>query len=101
MSKPWFVYILRCADGSLYTGISNDITRRLDMHNRGRGAKYVRTRLPAILVWWEYAGTCSTALHREAAIKGYSRGAKERLIQGRTSDSAKGRRRGVVRLFHW
>jgi len=100
MSGPWFIYILRCADGSLYTGISNDLSRRVDRHNSGRGAKYVRTRLPVELVWWEYAGTCSTALRREAAIKGYSRGAKERLIQGRKRNSTKGSLQVLVRVFH-
>lgn len=80
MDKPWSVYILRCADGSLYTGISNDVSRRLAAHNAGRGARYVRTRCPAELVFCEPAGDRGTALKREAAIKKYSRPMKERLV---------------------
>ena len=79
MRGPWFVYILRCADGTLYTGISNDVARRLATHNAGRGARYVRTRRPAELVWWEEAGDHGAALRREAAIKRSGRAAKERL----------------------
>jgi predicted GIY-YIG superfamily endonuclease len=108
MSNPWFVYILRCADGTYYTGISNDIQARLARHNSGNGASYVRSRRPAILVWWEYAGTCGAALKREAAIKGYGREAKERLVRGEPLAGARGGPRPGVcgsfqqaRLFHW
>lgn len=80
MDKPWSVYILRCADGSLYTGISNDVARRLAAHNAGRGARYVRTRCPAELVFCEPAGDRGAALKREAAIKKFSRPMKERLV---------------------
>lgn len=99
MSNPWFVYILRCADNTYYTGISNDIQARLARHNSGKGARYVRTRRPAVLVWWEYAGTWSLALRREAAIKKYRHTIKDRLVQGKLRAVRKGGPQ--VRLFHW
>jgi len=76
MDDPWFVYILRCADGTLYTGISNDVARRVDMHNRGLGARYTRGRLPVALAWSEAVGSRADASRREIAIKRLSRAAK-------------------------
>lgn len=79
-ARPWFVYILQCADGTLYTGITNDLERRIEEHNTGRGARYTRSRTPVAL---RYAQTCpdrSAALIREAAIKNLSRPAKDKLI---------------------
>ncbi len=76
MSDPWFVYILRCADGTLYTGISNDVARRVDQHNLGRGARYTRGRLPVVLAWCEEAGCRADATRREAAIKRLPRASK-------------------------
>lgn len=61
--------MLRCADGSLYTGIARDAERRAEMHNSGKGAKYTRSRLPAVLVYREPCCGYSAALRREAAIK--------------------------------
>lgn len=76
----WYVYILRCRDGSLYTGCTNDILHRLKVHQEGKGAKYTRSRLPVELVYCEDATDKSQALRREAAIKGLSRREKLALI---------------------
>jgi UV DNA damage endonuclease len=77
----WFVYLLRCADGSLYTGITNDLPRRLEKHNAGTASRYTRSRLPAVLVYQESLPNKSLALKRELAIKALSREAKESLIR--------------------
>jgi predicted GIY-YIG superfamily endonuclease len=79
--EQWFVYILRCADGSLYTGITNDLKRRLEQHNAGTASRYTRSRLPVTLVYHEEATTKGKALKRELAIKSLSRKAKKALIQ--------------------
>jgi putative endonuclease len=65
----WFLYILECNDGSLYTGITNDLTRRTQRHNEGKGARYTRTRCPVKLVYYETCENRSAALIREAAVK--------------------------------
>ena len=78
----YLVYILRCGDGSLYTGITNDLPRRLAAHSSGRGAKYTRSRLPVELVWHEEQPDKSAALRRELQIKALSRAEKLRLIAG-------------------
>ena len=77
----WFVYLLRCADGSLYTGISNDVPRRLEQHNAGTASRYTRTRLPVALAYKEAQASRSLALKREFAIKALSRQEKESLIR--------------------
>ena len=77
----WFVYLLRCADGSLYTGITNDVPRRLEQHNAGAASRYTRSRLPAVLVYQEAQASRSHALKRELAIKALSRQAKESMIR--------------------
>lgn len=77
----WFVYILRCRDGSLYTGATNDLTRRVQAHGDGRGAAYTRSRRPVRLVYRESRPDRSAALRREAAIKRLSRRAKLALIR--------------------
>jgi len=79
--KPWFVYILRCADGSLYTGITNDLERRLEQHNAGTASRYTRSRLPVALEYQEEQPNQSMALKRELAIKALSRKVKESLIR--------------------
>ena len=76
----YLVYILRCGDGTLYTGCTNDLPRRLRAHQAGRGAKYTRSRLPVELVYQEEAADRSAALRREAAIKRMDRRAKLALI---------------------
>ncbi len=80
--KPWFVYILRCADDTFYTGVTTDISRRLDQHNGiiKNGAKYTRNRQPVTLVYQETSNSRSDACKREYAIKDLSRSEKERLI---------------------
>jgi putative endonuclease len=76
----WFVYLARCRDGSLYTGITRDLAARLQAHNRGRGAAYTRSRLPVALVYAEPAGDRGAALRREAAIRRMDRPGKLRLV---------------------
>ena len=83
----WFVYLLRCADGSLYTGISNDVPRRLAKHNAGTASRYTRSRLPVALVYQEVQASRSHALKREMAIKALSRQEKETLINTVESDA--------------
>lgn len=77
----WAVYILKCGDGTLYTGISNDVEKRVNVHNSGKGAKYTRVRLPVSLAYQETATDRSTASKREAVIKKFSRKDKLRLIK--------------------
>ena len=76
-----FVYMLRCADGTLYSGYTTDPNRRTAAHNSGRGAKYTRSRLPVELVYFESAETKSQALKREAALKKLTRAEKILLIE--------------------
>ena len=80
-AETWFVYILRCVDGSLYTGISKDVSRRCEQHNAGTASRYTRSRLPVSLEYQEAQATQSLALKREAAIKAMSRQEKESLIR--------------------
>ena len=75
-----WVYILRCQDGTLYTGYTTDPTRRLKVHQSGKGAKYTRSRLPVELIYQEKLPDKSSALQREAAIKTLSRAEKLTLI---------------------
>lgn len=75
----WFVYMVRCSDGTLYTGITTDLTGRINKHNSGQGAKYTRSRRPVCLVWSERAGNRSSAAKIEARIKKLSRLEKEGL----------------------
>ena len=77
----WFVYILRCADGTLYTGITNDLIRRCEQHNAGTASRYTRSRLPVVLVYQEDQGNRSGATKREIEIKALSRQEKESLIR--------------------
>ena len=77
----WYLYILRCGDGTLYTGITTDVARRLEEHRQGRGAKYTRGRGPLELVYQEECGTHSRALKREYAVKQLTREEKEQLIR--------------------
>jgi len=76
----WVCYLLRCADGTLYCGITNDIEKRLAAHNAGEGAKYTRGRLPVSVVYSESCVDKSAALKRELKIKRMSRSAKQALI---------------------
>jgi putative endonuclease len=79
----WYVYIVRCSDQSFYTGITNDVERRIDEHNNSDllGARYTRTRCPVNLVYQESLGSRSEATRREYKIKGLSRTEKEALVK--------------------
>lgn len=79
----WTVYILRCGDGTLYTGVTNDLPRRLEAHRSGKGAKYTRSRPPVELVYQEAAEDKSAALRREIAVKRLDRREKLALIAGK------------------
>ncbi len=74
------MYMVRCSDGTLYTGMATDLADRLDKHNSGRGAKYTRSRRPVCLVWSERVDSRSSAAKIEAQIKKLSRLEKEELI---------------------
>ena len=79
----WHVYIVRCADRTLYTGVARDLAARIEAHNEGRGAKYTRSRRPVKLVYQEPAADRSAALRREHAIKRLTRAEKEALTRRR------------------
>lgn len=79
-SRTWYVYILRCVDGSLYTGITNNLTERVKKHNAGTGAKYTRAHRPVVLAWKRRASTATHARKREAAIKQMTKAEKEKLV---------------------
>lgn len=79
--KSWTVYILRCRDGSLYTGITTEVARRLSEHNAGKGGAYTRSHRPVVLAHTEKRRTRSAALKREAAIKKLTKLEKEILIK--------------------
>ncbi len=89
-----FVYIVRCADGTLYTGYARDPEARVEAHNRGRGAKYTAGRRPVRLVYAESCESVGDALRREHALKQRSRAQKEALIGRRRLPPKTGRRRG-------
>lgn len=77
-----YTYILKCFDGTFYTGWTTDLDKRLNTHNKGIGAKYTRSRLPVELIYWEEHSTRSEAQKREAFIKRLKRREKEKLIEG-------------------
>ena len=81
MDQKWYVYILRCVDDTLYTGITNNLERRLKAHNAGTASKYTRARRPVDMVYQEEAETKGDALRREYQIKAMSRIQKQALIQ--------------------
>lgn len=80
MEQAWYVYILQCADGTLYTGITNDLNRRLKAHNAGTASKYTRVRRPVVIVYQEVTDTKGNALRRELQIKSMSRQQKMDLL---------------------
>ena len=75
-----YTYILKCADGTLYTGWTNDLDKRVKAHNLGKGAKYTRGRLPVTLAYYEAFDTKEAAMSREYEIKHLSRSEKDALI---------------------
>ena len=81
MEKTWKLYILRCRDGSLYTGITTDVEKRVAAHNSGKGAKYTRSRKPVELVYQEDCEDHSHALRRELEMKALTKDEKERFLQ--------------------
>lgn len=81
MENTWKLYVLRCRDGSLYTGITTDVEKRISAHNAGKGAKYTRSRKPVELVYYEECTDHSAALKREIEIKALSRDEKLKLIE--------------------
>ncbi len=76
----WYVYIIECKDNSLYTGITNNLSKRLEVHNSGKGAKYTKTRLPVKLVYKEIYRTKEESLKRESEIKKLKRSEKLTLF---------------------
>lgn len=86
-SGAWWVYILRCADRTLYTGVTTDVERRAGAHNTGRGARYTRARLPVRVVYVESAESRGAALRREIAIKAMTRSEKLRLVRAKRDES--------------
>jgi putative endonuclease len=77
----WFIYMVECSDGTFYTGITNDLSKRLLTHNSGKGAKYTRGRLPVGLLWFKRCENKSEASKEEYRIKKLSRKQKEKLIK--------------------
>jgi predicted GIY-YIG superfamily endonuclease len=92
----WSLYILKCGDGSFYTGVTNDLDRRLRAHQEGKASRFTRARRPIELVYTEACGTRSQALSRECAVKSLTRPRKEALIAGALSapDPATARTKG-------
>jgi len=80
-----YTYILRCKDNSLYTGWTNDLEKRIGVHNAGKGAKYTKVRLPVELVYYEEFNTKEEAMRREYVIKKMSKIQKEKLIGDRVN----------------
>ena len=78
-----YAYIVKCSDGTYYTGYTNDLEKRLLTHNAGKGAKYTRNRLPVEMVYYEQYEEKSEAMKREYAIKRLTREQKEKLISGK------------------
>ena len=78
--KNNWVYILRCGDGSLYTGWTNDLDKRVQTHNTGKGGKYTRSRLPVSLVYSEKLDSKEAAMKREAEIKKLKKSEKEKMV---------------------
>ena len=78
--KIWSVYILRCNDGTLYTGITNNLGKRIASHSSGQGSRYTRSRLPVELVYQEQANNRSAATRRELEIKRWSRADKMKMV---------------------
>ena len=82
-NKKWFVYMLECSDLTIYTGITNDLENRIKVHNSGKGAKYVKTRLPVKLLWFIESENRSEASKLEIKIKKLSRIQKINIIENK------------------
>lgn len=81
MEEPWYLYLLRCRDGSLYTGITKNLTQRVKKHNEGRGATYTRTHRPVRLIYHEICANRMRALVREFEVKAMGKKKKEALVR--------------------
>lgn len=77
----WYVYIVECNDGTYYTGVTNNLENRIKTHNKGKGAKYTKARLPVELIWFDVCEDKSNALKREIEIKKLTRKKKEELVK--------------------
>lgn len=82
-----FTYMVRCSDGTLYTGWTNDLEKRIETHNSGRGAKYTKSRRPVTLVYFEEFSTKTEAMSREVHLKQLTRTEKLRLIENKTKEN--------------
>ncbi len=85
--KTWYLYVLKCSDNTLYTGITNDLPRRVKQHNEGTASRYTRGRVPVKIVHHERCRNRSSALKKEYRMKSLSRQEKEEYIKSRTQDS--------------
>lgn len=90
---PWSLYILKCADGSFYTGVTNNLQRRFKMHQAGKASRYTRSHGPVEMLYSETCGDRSSALIRECEVKEWPRAKKERLIAGEKIPKRKKRRK--------
>jgi predicted GIY-YIG superfamily endonuclease len=81
-TEPWFCYMLRCSDGSLYVGMTNDVATRVEKHNRGFGPEFTKKRRPVELIWKQEFADRSEAREREVELKGWSRKKKLSLLAG-------------------
>jgi putative endonuclease len=79
-NSEWYVYVVRCADDTLYCGVTTDLRRRIDQHNSGKGAKYTRSRRPVSLEWWDKCEGMGDAYRREYRIKRLPRREKLEMI---------------------
>jgi len=96
---PWFVYLARCADGTLYTGVARDAPGRIAAHNAGRGARYTRSRRPVTLAHMEPAASRAAALRREWAIKQWTRADKEAFLMAPRATTFTAVRPAALRFF--
>ena len=89
-SERWSCYMLRCSDGSLYTGMTNNVSLRVEKHNRGYGPEFTKRRRPVELIWSQGFENRSAARKRESELKGWSRSKKLSLAAGRRVERAGG-----------
>ena len=91
--EKWFLYVLKCSDGTFYTGITNDLERRLKMHQDGKASRYTRTRRPVEMLYSEKCGNRSKALIRECEVKEWPKKKKEALVAGENQVPKRRKRR--------
>lgn len=94
----WLLYIVKCSDGTFYTGITNDLPKRIESHNNGKASRYTRVRLPVVVIYQEGCRNRSTALKKELRIKALTRKEKEKYIRIKNAETQiKVKRKGVSR----